>query len=118
MQPSTPACCASTPCCSTVGSRQNLNVVCRAISPASMPTHTDKHSDVRQRSPPTVMCAEPPESTRYQPDSSGTAPISTTRPQPVRHVLAACRKHLRSALREHVPGVRSCAERSSVPCLP
>ena len=32
-----PACRASTSCCATVGSRQNLNVVCRAILSVSIP---------------------------------------------------------------------------------
>ena len=42
-----PACRASTSCCSTVGSRQNLNVVCRLISPVSIPQPTDNHPDLR-----------------------------------------------------------------------
>ena len=36
-----PACRASTSCCLTVGSRQNLNVVCRLISAVSIPRPTD-----------------------------------------------------------------------------
>src|SRR5882757_2443034 len=40
-----PACRANTCCCSTVGSRQNLNVVCRAISPVNIPQHTDNNPD-------------------------------------------------------------------------
>ena len=37
-----PACRASTSCCSTVGSRQKRNVVCRVIA-ASIPQPTDNH---------------------------------------------------------------------------
>lgn len=41
-----PACRASACCCSTVGSRQNLNVVCRVISTVSIAEPPDNLSDL------------------------------------------------------------------------
>ena len=46
-----PACRANTSCCSTVGSRQKRNVVCRVIAPASIPPATDKSGGPRHVGP-------------------------------------------------------------------